>query len=220
MKKLSTLIAIILIATIGGVYATWNYAGTTTNIGVQENKTITLEDAVLDGAAGTFTLSHNINTIVITPVDQETKEAQVFATYTSGNAPVFTLTFTPAPNAGSIADYALTSYVYFGTENDYKWDWDKNPETESTSLFKFPNASKAEPYVINATNETGGDYTWVEEDGKFTCTITFAKITEIIDFAQVLKLPEIDDYNALVSAFGTRHTIALHMHLSNIAPNA
>ena len=51
MKKLSILVAIIVIVTIGGVYATWNYAGTSTEIGQQVNQTITLENAVQDGAA-------------------------------------------------------------------------------------------------------------------------------------------------------------------------
>lgn len=218
MKKLSTLIAIILIATIGGVYATWNYAGTTKDIGVQENKTVTLENAVLDGAAGTYTLTHNIASINITPNNQEDKLATIVATYTSGDKPVFTLTFDAAPNAGVIRDEALASYVYFGTERDFSWDWGE--EITDTNLFVFANG-KTSPMTINVYDEDNAqEPAWNKvQEGKFTCEITFNSITDIINFAHDLYLPEINDYNALLSLFGT-HNIALHMHLSNIDPRA
>ena len=217
MKKLSTLIAIILIATIGGVYATWNYAGTSTDIGLQNNQTVTLENAVQDGAAGTYTMTHNITSINITPDSQETKNALVTATYSSGTAPQFVLTFKPATNAGNVIETkALTSYVYFGTERSFTWG------DPAVPLFSFP-VGKAAPLTIATADQTSATYhwEWVEAEDVFKCIIDFASITDIINFATPVTLPSIEDYNLFkTNVFFGGHTLQLHMHISNIAPTA
>jgi len=215
MKKLSTIIALILIVTIGGVYATWNYAGTSTDIGIQNNQTVTLENSVQDGAAGEFTMTHNIASINITPDSQETKNATIVATYTSGSAPTFVLTFRPATNAGDTIELnALDSYVYFGTERTFTWG------TPATDLFTFPKG-KTTPINIKTADQTSAPYHWVwdVEAEVFKCTIEFSSITDIIDFATDVHLPTIEDYNLFKSnVFFGGHTLQLHMHISNIAP--
>ncbi len=228
MKKLSTLIAIILIATIGGVYATWNYAGTSTNIGVQHNQTVILEDATQNDAAGMFTMTNNITSIAITPDSQTSKNAVLVATYsTTEKYPIFNLTFKPAINAGDdIEGNAITSYVYFGTERTFTWDKDGDgTEFAPVDLFVFPNGKSA-PITIDTADKTTSAYFWEwnQSAGVFECEITFADITDIIKFndpedGYVVTLPSIDDYNLFKNQvlFGG-HSLQLHMHISNIAP--
>lgn len=215
MKKLSTIIALILIVTIGGVYATWNYAGTSTDIGLQQNQTVTLENSVQDGAAGVYTMTHNISSINITPDSQETKNATLVATYTSGTAPQFVLTFKPATNAGDVIETkALDSYIYFGTERTFTWGDPAAP------LFNFP-VGKGSPITIKTADQTSAEYhwEWVEAEGVFKCTITFASITDIIAFNTTVTLPSIEDYDLFkTNVFFGGHTLQLHMHISNIAP--
>lgn len=210
MKKLSILVAIIVIVTIGGVYATWNYAGTSTEIGQQVNQTITLENAVQDGAAGSYTLSHNIASISIAPNNQEDKLATLVATYTDGSsAPKLRLTFTPAANAGDdIEANALASYVYFGTERDFTW--------KGGSMFTFANG-KTSPMSIGAVN-SGAATVWTKDGSTFTCELTFASLEELIEFSSNIYLPTIDDYNEFLAELGGSHSIQLHMHISNKQP--
>lgn len=227
MKKLSILIAMILCATIGGVYAPWNYAGTSTDIGLQINQTVQLEQSTQNGAAGTYTLSHNITAINITSDDQATKNATIVASYSQGgSAPIFELTFKPATNAGDVIETnALTSYVYFGTERAFTWDHDDNPETAKVNVFTFPCgkpiADKQQPKVIATADQQteGPKWTWDKSAGVFKCTLTFAEITDIITFESNVQLPTIEDYNRFQNeVFFGGHSLQLHMHISNIAP--
>ena len=217
MKKLSTLIALVLIATIGGVYATWNYAGTNTNIGIYENQTITLENAVQDGAAGTFTLEHNIKSINIAPDDQLTKNAVIVPTYTSTSdtKPSLTLTFTPATNAGDVIERdALAAYVYFGTERSFTWN--------GKAVFTFA-VNSTKPIKIDTADKTASQYHWEKQGSSFVCKIEFADISNIValNVDNPISLPTIDDYNQFQQeVFLNGHTLQLHMHLTNINPAA
>ena len=213
MKRLSLLVAILLIATIGGVYATWNYAGTTKDIGVQEYQAITLESAVQDGAAGSYTLTHNLKTIAIAPNNQDEKLAVLVPTFTDGSTQVkLTLTFTPSTNAGDeIEANALTSYVYLGTERTFTYG---EPATE---IFTFEKGKTA-PITIGAANSTE-PYKWTKIGASFTCEITL-DFEDVIAFAQEIRLPTIDDFNAFLAALGNAHTINMHLHISNINPAA
>jgi len=213
MKRVSLIVAIMLIATVGGVYATWNYAGTTTDIGVQENQAIALENAVQDGAAGTYTLSHNLKTISIAPNNQQDKLATLVPVMTDGADTVkLTLTFTPTVNAGDvIEENALTSYIYFGTERVFTYG------TPATDVFSF-KYGKTDYITIGAAN-SAETYKWddTDDDGTFTCEIELP-FADVVKFTNEISLPTIDDYNAFLAALGNAHTIQMHLHLSNIIP--
>ncbi len=60
MKKLSTLIAIALIVTIGGVYAAWNYAQSTT-ASVNVSREVNMAQVVTNGNKGTITATPENN---------------------------------------------------------------------------------------------------------------------------------------------------------------
>ena len=213
MKKISLLVAILLVATIGGVYATWNYAGVATDIGIHTNQAITLENAVQNGQAGTYTLTTNLTAINIAPNTQEDKIATLVPT--PGNTDiVLTLKFQPTINAGEdIETNALLSYVYFGTEREFTW--------KGNPMFTFANG-KAKPIIIREADETPneGEYKWTkpsQDADYFICEITLP-FEKVIAFAQTIQLPTIDDYNNFLAALGGAHSIMMHLHLSNIAP--
>lgn len=63
MKKLSLLVALILCVTIGGVYATWTYAGEKVTDAKYES-VIRLTDAVESGAYGTYTVESNLKLFI------------------------------------------------------------------------------------------------------------------------------------------------------------
>jgi hypothetical protein len=66
MKKLSTLIAILLIATIGGVYATWNYSqGTVISKTAYFDDVTKITDKVVDNAKGVIEITKNDLAITI-----------------------------------------------------------------------------------------------------------------------------------------------------------
>ena len=215
MKKLSTLIAIILIATIGGVYASWNYANSSTGFGIHDEKAILLTEAVQEGAAGAYTLTHNIDTISIEPETQENKKAEMVATYTAGaSTPSITLTFTPKSNASKeIKTNGVKSYVYFGMAQDLQW--------QGNSVFGF-TYGKTSPITIDIMG-SGAQYAWEDEDedGVFTCTINFTEIEDIVELATDVYLPSIEDYNSFFqTVFGGNNKIQLHLHISNEMPQA
>ena len=64
MKKLSLLIAMILCATIGGVYAAWNYALTDDIADAFEEIKISVEDAELTGSNGTYKITSNFKLVI------------------------------------------------------------------------------------------------------------------------------------------------------------
>lgn len=100
MKKISLLIALCLILTIGGVYAAWNYAqGNVTNaidsMDVGTGKNIYITEAVVGNAKGTINVDANAATIVIDNADNN----HVAEVDYSGD---IVITFTP--NAGADPD--------------------------------------------------------------------------------------------------------------------
>ena len=60
MKKLSVLIALMLCVTIGGVYATWSYAGTDDIADAFAEAKVTIADVELKGANGTYKIESNL----------------------------------------------------------------------------------------------------------------------------------------------------------------
>ena len=114
MKKLSALIALFLCVTIGGVYATWTYAGTTDiTDGFAEAK-VTITDAVSSGANGTYTVTSNL-VLSIDDANGDHKAELVFGS-NDGQNPFIKVVFTPADHATkTIKDNAVPTEIYFTT---------------------------------------------------------------------------------------------------------
>ncbi len=212
MKKLSILIAILLIATIGGVYATWNYVGTTTDIGIEHGQAIKLENSVLDGPAGSYGFDCNITALSIAPNNQTDKIATLVPTYSGGDAaPKLTITFTPSAHCGDDIELnGIDTYIYFDFEREFKYEGD--------DIFTIEHgANKA--LKISKINGTGDyDYVWTKDGSNFKIEIDDLALADIIALSQDFQLIDIDAYNNFLVGLGNSHTISLHMHIENINP--
>ncbi|MBQ2718586.1 MAG: hypothetical protein IJF73_00800 [Clostridia bacterium] len=170
MKKLSVLIALLLCVTIGGVYATWTYAGTDDIADVFAESKVTIADATLTGANGVYTVTSNL----VLTVDQANEDHEALLKFASndGNPIHLTITFKPANNAPkTVKENAVPTRYYFGTTTTmaYKMDAEGNYSAEGTAkdIFTFDPAYVA-PFAANVTWTPGVD----EDDAPiFTYTL-------------------------------------------------
>ena len=157
MKKLSVLLALMLCVTITGVYAAWTYAGTNDIADAFVESTITIADAELTGANGTYTITSNL----VLTVDQanDDHEAELVFDSNDGQPIYLKVTFTPATNAPqAIKDSAVPSELYFDTTTtmQYKIDAQGNYDENGTpvDIIKFTNVITASKhfaaYLYNA----------------------------------------------------------------------
>ena len=183
MKKLTLLLALMLIVTIGGVYATWSYAGTNDIADSFAEAKVTITDAVLTGANGTYTIESNL----VLSIDQKNDdhEAELVFDSNDGKDIYLRVTFKPADNAPQdIKNAAVPSELYFGTTTDMTYsidaDGDYDANGTATKIFKFKNASDG---VFSA------NFTWTKEDnGTFTYTMNEAALKEQIQLSQTFVL--------------------------------
>lgn len=117
MKRLSLLIALMLAVTIGGVYATWNYAQGT--VAYREKfLTAHLTDKVVDTAKGVIDV--NIDGLTITIDDADNNH---HGELTFGGS--ITVTFTPNEGADENVDlYGIPLQFQLATTDGYNYDGD------------------------------------------------------------------------------------------------
>lgn len=183
MKKLTVLLALMLVVTIGGVYATWSYAGTNDIADSFAEAKVTITDAVLTGANGTYTIESNL----ILSIDQKNDNHETELIYSSNDGqPIFLkVTFTPASNAPQeIKNAAVPSELYFGTTTTMTYsinaDGDYDSNGTATEIFKFKNKSDG---------QFSKNFEWhPEADGTFTYTMDEAALKEEIQLSQTFVL--------------------------------
>lgn len=195
MKKLSVLIALMLCITISGVYATWSYAGTNDIADAFAEAKVTLVDAELTGANGTYKIESNL----VLTVDQANDDHEAELVFSSNNSEdiYLTVTFTPATNAPqAIKDSAVPSELYFTTTTtmEYKMDAQGNYDANGTAkpIFTFTNPSdgKLSPNV-----------TWNEEaNGSFTYTLNKDQLEDMITLSQTFILDLKSEHDAFRDA--------------------
>lgn len=182
MKKLSLLIALMLCITIGGVYATWSYAGTDDIADSFAEAKVTIANAELTGANGTYKIESNL----VLTVDQKNDDHEAELVFSSNNSEDIYLkvTFTPAANAPqTIKDNGVESELYFGTTTamQYKVDGEGNYSENGTAkdIFTF-------------TNPSDGDFSpnveWEETDGIFTYTLNEDDLKDMIKLSETFVL--------------------------------
>ena len=194
MKKLSVLIALMLCVTIGGVYATWSYAGTNDIADAYAEAKITIADAELTGANGTYKVESNL----VLTVDQKNDDHEAELVFASNNSdPIFLkVTFTPAANAPqTIKDSAVPSELYFTTTTDmeYKMDADGNYSATGTPT-KILTFSNPADNVFNA------NVTWTPEAGAFTYTLDETALKSMISLSQTFVLDLKSEHDAFREA--------------------
>lgn len=191
MKRLSILIALMLCVTIGGVYATWTYAGTNDIADAFAEAKITIADAELTGANGTYSITSNL----VLTVDQANEDHEAELVFSSNNSEAIFLkvTFTPAANAPqAIKDNAVPSELYFGTTApmQYKIDAEGNySETGTpTDILKFKNV---------ADGDLDENVVWTQQsDGTFTYTLDENALKEQIQLNRVFVLDIKSEHDA------------------------
>ena len=197
MKKLTVLLALMLVVTIGGVYATWSYAGTNDIADSFAEAKVTITDAVLTGANGTYTIESNL----VLSIDQKNDNHETELIYSSNDGqPIYLkVTFTPAANAPQeIKNAAVPSELYFGTTTTMTYsidaDGDYDANGTATEIFKFKNKSDG---------NFSKNFDWTpESNGTFTYTLDEAALKEEIQLSQTFVLDtkaEHDQFRAALS---------------------
>ncbi len=219
MKRLTMLVALILCVTIGGVYAAWIYPGNE-EVKNHVSQTISLQGDDSAGRWGSYALTHNLSKIEIAPDNQDDKNVTLDYAYTNQDDTKveLTITFTAESNAGSVKEYGLETYIYFGIENDRTFT-DIHGTTKSIFAFAY---GKDNCLVIKPTNyETAlqaGEYIWTEVSARvFSVTIEL-DFDDVVAINGEFALPNLTDYYNFVTALGNKHDIGLHMHATSIKP--
>ena len=198
MKKLSILMALLLVLTIGGVYATWSYAGTNDIADAFAEAKVTIEDVELIGANGTYKIESNL----VLSIDQanEDHEAELVFSSNDSNPIYLKVTFTPAANAPqSIKENAIPTELYFGTTTDMKYSIDSEGNYSTTGtptdIFTFSNPSDGN-FSENVT------WSGPQADGSFTYSLTETELKTMITLSRTFVL----DIKAEHDAFRTALT--------------
>lgn len=195
MKKLSLLVALALLITVGGVYATWSYSGTNDIGDAYAEAKVQLAGFELTGANGTYNVESNL----VLTVNQANEDHEAVLEFSSNNGnPIYlTVTFTPAANAPQIIkENAVPSELYFGvtTPMQYKMDGAGNYDAEGTAkdIFVFTN-----PYDTTFSSNV----TWTEKgDGSFTYTLDETALRGQISLSQTFVLDIKAEYDAFQAA--------------------
>lgn len=195
MKKLSILIALMLCVTIGGVYAAWTYAGTNDIADSYAEVKVTIADAELTGANGTYKITSNL--VLTVEQANEAHEAELVFAANNDQDIYLTVTFTPAKNAPKdIKDNAVPSELYFGTTvpMEYKMDANGNYSENGTPtpIFTFSNPSDG----IFSKN-----FEWTKQpNGTFTYTLGKDELKTMITLSQTFVLDLKSEHDAFREA--------------------
>ena len=195
MKKLSVLIALFLCVTIGGVYATWTYAGNTDVADGEVEIKATIAGSEFTGACGTYTITSNAY-IEIDQADEHHNAKLVFKSNNSSDV-FLKIVFKPSVDADkTVKENAIPSELYFTltTPMQYKIDGDGNySETGTpTDIFTLANPSDT-VFTPNVT--------WTKEaDGTFSVTYDEAFLTSQISLTQTFVLDTKAEHDAFKAA--------------------
>ena len=198
MKKLSLLISLLMCVTIGGVYAVWSYAGTNDIADGFAEAKVTIADAELTGANGTYAITSNL----VLTVDQanEEHEAELVFDSNDGNDIHLTVTFTPSAQAPqTIKENAVLSELYFTTSTEMKYTMDAqgNYSAESTAtakdIFTFTNPSDG----VFSPNVS---WAYHADNGTFTYTLNESDLKEMITLSQTFVLDTKAEHDAFRAA--------------------
>lgn len=194
MKKLSAIIALAVCLTIGGVYATWHYAGTNDIADAFAEAKITITDAEFDGANGVYHIESNL----VLEVDQANDDHETVLNFlaNNGEAIYLKITFTPADYAPqTIKDEGVPTEFYFTTttEMEYKMDAEGNYDENGTAtpILTFSNPSDG----VFSPNVT-----WVKQDNVFVAEYDEAALRAMISLSQTFVLDTKAEHDAFMAA--------------------
>ncbi len=160
MKKLSLLIALCMLLTIGGVYATWTYTQTTDVADESVGAAMNLTGVAYAGSYGTYSI--NKDTLALT-IDPKPGTTHITSLQVAGEIVV---TFTPSLVApAEIKENGVPTTFSFELSND-NWTFDDGH-------------GEGEKNIIALEHTGEHDVVWVaQDDGSFTFTLTYEEIAE------------------------------------------
>ena len=202
MKKLSLIMAMVLIATIGGVYATWQYQQDV-SMTVEREITVTLQGATIDGAAGQIG--------VTIPADFSIKVTNVGNYWTALSASGADIAITFTPSAG--ADANIADGVTLG----YRLELHGSPQYNSEAIFATPVAT-----VRNIAYVQSGDTKYIPVAdllGGAVYTDTGAMTPSALSCIQLAKQFKLDTHakhDAFETALGATYQFKLIVSIVNV----
>lgn len=170
MKKLGTIICIALMLTVGGVYATFNYAQTTAG-SVEETVGHTIEGAVTNTAKGTIGLVSNYAIEVVNAGNNKTGYSSAGTT---------TVTFTPA--AGADADVRDN-----GIKLKLTIEITGTKTYNGTDIFVLKTAYTDGGVILNGGNEVNGTITVDLSDYITISEITLSTYAEYVAYEEAFR---------------------------------
>ena len=162
MKKLSILIALMLIISIGGVYATWTYTQSTDVADESLNMSLNLTNVTYEGTYGTYEIDKSNLTMVIDPKEGTT---HVTALKITGN---LVIKFTPAAYAPEdVKNNAVDSTFQFKLSNE---NWTYNNQ-------KVVTLKHTEKHAIEWQKQADGTFTYTMDAAALANHITLTEFT-------------------------------------------
>lgn len=188
MKKLSILVALILCVTIGGVYATWTYAGSSDVLDVSAEIKVELENATLSGSIGSYSISSNF----ALKIDQKNNNHEAKLVFVQNNSDPIHLTIEFTPNDGAdatVKENGINTKLTIATTTDMKYPADANGNytaggTEK-AIFSIPTSEM--------------NITWTKEGNKFVKTFNQAELESMILLNDPIILDTKGDHTAFAS---------------------
>lgn len=175
MKKLSLLISLILCVTIGGVYATWTYAGNDVADAEYES-VIRLTDANITGSQGVYSVESNLKLMINQKADGDYTAVLEFTTVDPADtrAPFLKITFTPDEKKASDNTKAngIPSELYFTTTSTMQIKV-KEGTGDNAGKFYVDETNGTLTDIVKLTNPANSvlnpNITWTKQDnGSFT----------------------------------------------------
>ena len=221
MKKLSLLLVLAVLLSVGGVYATWTYASTDAISAVSTTASITLTGVTEEGAVAYGAYSIDATSMAL-QVDQD--ESRLFNTvleHVNPDAPgAIVITFTASGTAPfDIQENGVTSYFYPDHSiEDAKFD--DGHGAGARSIFYFEDATGYHTiYPVGEGLAGDGSDEWKPapgESGKFTFTIPADEFLAHHFKHNVFVL----DTRTLYDAFDVAMPTTVKIFISDVQPEA
>lgn len=201
MKKLSIIISLILIVTIGGVYATWNYVSESDQAFTTSPQSVKLDGITDGGLVGNYTISANFEDFLIdqnkgtdsTPSAYHKAVLKPIYTATGATSPEIVITFEPTATASAdILANGVPTYIWFDLTAVMQFKVDENGfYSETGTLTDVFNITHDEDNYITihpadttdeeledfATADGKEHYKWTKSGDVFSVTIVGAGTT-------------------------------------------
>ena len=179
MKKMGILAAALACVTVGGVYATWNYAGTA-NVPLKiDETTLTLTDAHKSGEYGSYTITKNDFKMVI---DSEATGSHKAVLVIEGSVEI---KFTPNDTASKeVKTKAIETKFFFAPSGGLDtWKCDDPDTVAKDSMDIFTSFDTTEHIIKAGTTDDGGD--WTKNGDAFTYTITDTQLQNYFTLSDI-----------------------------------